>query len=88
MHAREELRQYVLAEPTHMQLLQCVRTALRATVALRPKVQQFAWRGMLRPLTPPRAHLAAPVHSPTATALFRVQSVLQVHTVSPSLQTQ
>ena len=84
MHAREELRQYVLAEPTPMQLLQRVRTALRATVALRPQVQQFAWRGMRRPLTPPHAHLAAPVHSPTAMVPMHVRCVLQVRTVWPS----
>ena len=88
MHAREALRQYVLAEPTRIQPLQSAWTALRATVALRPKVQQFARRGMRRSLTPPHVHLVALVHSPTATALFRVQSVLRDRTVSPSLQTQ
>ena len=86
--AREELRQRVRVEPTRIQLLQCVRAVLLATSALRPKVQQFAWRGMRRPLTPPNAHLAVPEHFPAATALFRVQCVLRDRTVSFSLQTQ
>jgi hypothetical protein len=71
-----------------MQHLQHARNALLDTVALRPPVQRYAWRGMLRPRTPPHVHLAVPAHFPTATALLRVQSVQQVHIVWPSLQTQ
>ena len=71
-----------------IQLLQSVRTALRATVVLRPQVRRSAWRGMLLPLTPPRVHLAVPEHSPTAMVPAHVYCVLQVHTVWPSLQTQ
>ncbi len=88
VHAREAERQLALVAHTRMQLLQSVRTALRATVAPRPLVQPYAWRGTRRPLTPPHVHLALPVHFLTATALLRVQYVLQDRTVRPSQLTQ
>ncbi len=88
LNVRKEFEVHASLGHIRIQLLQNVRTVLLGTVALRQQVQRYAWLDIRRSQTPPHVNLAMPGHSPTVTALFRVQSVLQDRTVTPTQPTQ